>query len=188
MKITIVAANTFTFDARQLRTARALADDGHSVTLVGFAESTLPLRETLAGEFTLVRVDVDRTIASVFRPLPSSVRRLLCGALGIDPAAMSLPSDQARGLDRLRAPLRRIAEIGAHVRRIGPWAAAVSEVTSDTDIFHCKALIALPVIRAAARASEGRYVYDIADIHTEAARLARMPGWFSDARAAPGTA
>ena len=28
------------------------------------------------------------------------------------------------------------------------------------------------------RRTGGRFVYDIADIHTEAARLARMPGWF----------
>ena len=34
------------------------------------------------------------------------------------------------------------------------------------------------MIRAAARRTGGRFVYDIADIHTEAARLARMPGWF----------
>ena len=48
----------------------------------------------------------------------------------------------------------------------------------DADVFACKALIALPVIRAASRRTGGRFVYDIADIHTEAARLARMPAWF----------
>jgi glycosyltransferase involved in cell wall biosynthesis len=48
----------------------------------------------------------------------------------------------------------------------------------DADVYAGKALIALPVIRAAARSSGGGFVYDIADIHTEAARLARMPGWF----------
>ncbi len=47
-----------------------------------------------------------------------------------------------------------------------------------TGVFACKALIALPVIRSAARRTGGRFVYDIADIHTEAARLARMPAWF----------
>jgi hypothetical protein len=38
------------------------------------------------------------------------------------------------------------------------------------------ALPALPVVRAAARRAGGRYVYDIADYQTEAARLARLPG------------
>ena len=45
--------------------------------------------------------------------------------------------------------------------------------------YHCKALIALPVIRRRRRVRRaGGFVYDIADIHTEAARLARMPRWF----------
>ena len=43
-------------------------------------------------------------------------------------------------------------------------------------MFHAKALIVLPVVREAARRLGGRFVYDVADYHTEAARLARMPG------------
>ena len=35
--------------------------------------------------------------------------------------------------------------------------------------------IVLPVVRSAARRLGGRFVYDVADYHTEAARLARMP-------------
>jgi glycosyltransferase involved in cell wall biosynthesis len=46
----------------------------------------------------------------------------------------------------------------------------------ETEVFHAKALITLPVVRAAARRLRGRFVYDVADYHTEAARLARMPG------------
>ena len=64
------------------------------------------------------------------------------------------------------------------MRRVGPWSTAVIGVVPDADIITCKALIAVPVIRAAARRVGGRFVYDIADIHTEAARLARMPAWF----------
>jgi glycosyltransferase involved in cell wall biosynthesis len=71
-----------------------------------------------------------------------------------------------------------MAEILAHARRVGPWSAAVVAAAPDADVYACKALIALPVIRSAARRTGGRFVYDIADIHTEAARLARMPGWF----------
>jgi glycosyltransferase involved in cell wall biosynthesis len=178
VNVTIVAANTFEYDARQLRTAAALAGDGHRVRLVGFAAPGLPARETLEGGIELHRVEVDRTIASVFRPLPSPLRRALAALLGLPFDATVLPPDRPRGADRLRAPLRRIAEIGAHARRVGPWARVVVAATPDAQVFHCKALIALPVIRAAARRTGGRFVYDIADIHTEAARLARMPRWF----------
>ena len=175
LKVTIVAANTFQYDARQLRTARALAGDGHQVTLVGFAATGLPARDVLDGGIALRRVPVDLTIASAFRPLPSAVRRAVARVLGIAPGATALPPTTPHGVDRLRAPLRRLAEIAAHARRVGPWSRAVIDATPDAQIFHAKALIALPVIRAAARRTGGRFVYDIADIHTEAARLARMP-------------
>jgi glycosyltransferase involved in cell wall biosynthesis len=186
VRVTIVAANSFTFDARQQRTAAALAGDGHKVTLVGFAAPKLPTLEELEDGITLRRVPVDLTIASAFRPLPGVARRALVRLLGISPTATQLPPDAPRGLDKLRHPFRRVAEIAAHARRVGPWSKAVLAVSPDADVYHCKALIALPVIRACAAKSTaksnstwgGRFVYDIADIHTEAARLARMPGWF----------
>ncbi len=178
VNVTIVAANTVTFDARQQRTAAALAGDGHAVTLVGFAAPGLPAEELLEGGIVLRRVVVDGTIASAFRPLPGPLRRGICRLLGIAPAAASLPPDAPRGIDRLRHPLRRIAEIAAHARRTGPWSDAVLEVSPNADVYHCKAFIAVPVIRRCAVRAGGRFVYDIADIHTEAARLARMPRWF----------
>jgi glycosyltransferase involved in cell wall biosynthesis len=178
MKVAFVAANTFQYDARQLRTATALAADGHTVTLVGLAGDGLPARERLESGIELRRIALDRTIASAFRPLPPAGRRIVARLLGIDPAAAALPATRAVGLDRLRAPVRRLAEILAHARRVGPWSVAVVAAVPDADVFACKALIALPVIRDAARRTGGRFVYDIADIHTEAARLARMPGWF----------
>ncbi len=178
MNVTIVAANTFTFDARQQRTAAALAGDGHAVTLVGFAAPGLPAEERLADGIVLRRVSVDGSIASVLRPLPGPLRRAVCRLLGVAPGATSLPPDAPRGLDRLRHPFRRLAEIGAHARRVGPWSDAVLAVSPGADVYHCKALIALLVIRRCAAKGGGRFVYDIADIHTEAARLARMPGWF----------
>jgi glycosyltransferase involved in cell wall biosynthesis len=63
----------------------------------------------------------------------------------------------------------------ANVRRAGPWADAVVEAAPNTDVFHAQSLIVLPVVRSAARRVGGRFVYDVADYHTEAARLARMP-------------
>ena len=178
MKVAIVAANTFEFDNRLRRTATALVGDGHEVVLVGFAGPGLAPREELPGGVTLHRVAVDRTIASAFRPLPRRLRRATCRLLGIDPDATGLAPGRPRGADRLRAPLRRLAEIAAHARRVGPWTRAVLAVDPDADVYHCKALIALPVVRAAAGRAGARFVYDVADIHTEAARLARMPGWF----------
>ncbi|HEX5827553.1 MAG TPA: glycosyltransferase [Candidatus Limnocylindrales bacterium] len=178
MKVAFVAANTFQYDARQMRAASAVAGDGHEVVLVGLAGPGLPPHELLDGGLELRRVVVDGTIASAFRPLPSIVRVALARALGFDPAATQLPPARAVGLDRMRAPVRRLVEIVAHARRVGPWSRAVVEAVPDAEIYSCKALIALPVIRAAARRTGGRFVYDIADIHTEAARLARMPAWF----------
>ena len=178
MKVAFVAANTFQYDARQMRAARAVAGDGHEVILVGLAGPGLAARDRLENGIELHRVEVDGTIASAFRPLPAAARRAMARLLGFDPAATQLPPARATGLDRLRAPLRRLVEIVAHARRVGPWSRAVVVAVPDADIYACKALIALPVIRAAARRAGGRFVYDIADIHTEAARLARMPSWF----------
>ena len=178
MKVAFVAANTFQYDARQMRAASAVAGDGHTVTLVGLAGPGLPEHDHLEDGIELRRVAVDGTISSAFRPLPVAARRALARLLGFDPAATQLPPTRTSGLDRLRAPFRRLAEIVAHARRVGPWSRAVVAAVPDADVYACKALIALPVIRAAARRSGGRFVYDIADIHTEAARLARMPAWF----------
>ena len=55
------------------------------------------------------------------------------------------------------------------------WAEAVVEAAPETDVFHAQSLIVLPVVRDAAKRLGGRFVYDVADYHTEAARLARMP-------------
>jgi glycosyltransferase involved in cell wall biosynthesis len=110
-------------------------------------------------------------------------------------------------------------EIAAHQRRVEPWRDAILGVAPDADVYHCKALVALPVVagaaararamaRAGAAARTGRverdgavervgtaaragpppgaeaaaptrgralFAYDLADLHTEAARIARMP-------------
>jgi len=177
LRVAIVAANTFEFDSRLTRTAHALADDGHRVTLVAFAAPGLPEHERLAERLDVRRVAVDRTVVSAVRPLPIPIRRALGRLLGIPAGAVSLPPSAPRGGDRLRAPVRRLVEIVAHVRRAGPWRSAVLRAVPDADVYHCKALIALPVIRGAARSHGARYVYDLADLHTEAARLARMPSF-----------
>lgn len=95
--------------------------------------------------------------------------------MGLDPEATVLPPDTPQGADRLRHPLRRLLEMVANARRVGPWTRAVVAAAPETDVFHSQSLIVLPVVRAAARRLGSRFVYDVADYHTEAARLARMP-------------
>jgi glycosyltransferase involved in cell wall biosynthesis len=135
----------------------------------------LPAEEELAPGVRLRRLDIDRRISAGFNPLPGPVRATLSRAIGLDPAAIVLSPDRPLGLDRLRHPLRRLLEITANARRVGPWTEAVLAAAPDTDVFHAQSLIALPVVRRAAQRLRGRFVYDVADYHTEAARLARMP-------------
>lgn len=175
LHIGIVAANPFLFDSRFLHTALTLAEDGHRVTILGWAGPGLPSEETLAPGVRLVRLDVPRPISDALRPLPRAVRVGICRVVGLDPTASVLPPDRPRGLDRLRHPIRRVLEIRANTRRVGPWTDLVVRAAPDAEVFHCQSLVALPVARAAARRVGGRFVYDVADYHSEAERLARMP-------------
>ncbi len=175
LHVTLVVANTFQFDSRQLRTATTLAADGHRVRILAWSGTDLPVEEALPGGLRLTRIPLDRRVSSALRPLPMTARRLVCRALALDPEAVLLPPDAPRGLDRVRHPLRRLLEVLANARRTGPWADAVVSAAPETQVFHAKALITLPVVREAARRLGGRFVYDVADYHTEAARLARMP-------------
>lgn len=175
LHVTIVAANAFEFDSRFLRTATTLAEDGHILRILGWRGANLPEKETLAPGVELQRLGIDRRISTGLRPLPWSVRAGISRAIGLDPQSIVLPPDQPVGLDRLRHPLRRALELVANVRRAGPWTSAVLAAAPETDVFHAQSLIVLPVVRAAARKLGGRFVYDVADYHTEAARLARMP-------------
>jgi glycogen synthase len=175
LNVTIVAANPFEFDSRFLRSATSLAADGHHLRILGWSAPGLPHEEELAPGVLLTRLDLDRRISSALRPLPQRLRAAVSRLLGLDPEARVLPPDAPRGLDRLRHPLRRLLEVLANARRAGPWAAAVVAAAPETDVFHAQSLIVLPVVRSAARRLDGRFVYDVADYHTEAARIARMP-------------
>jgi glycosyltransferase involved in cell wall biosynthesis len=178
LRVAIVAANTFEYESRLLKTALTLAADGHAVTVVAFAAPGLPAAATLAEGVDLRRVVLDRRIASGLRPLPTTLRSAIVRMTGLAADAEALPAGPARGGDRLRAPLRRGLEILATVRRGGSWAAAVAAAAPQADVAHAKALVALPVARAAVRRTagrRGRFVYDIADLHTESARLVKLP-------------
>jgi glycosyltransferase involved in cell wall biosynthesis len=173
--VTIVAANPFTFDSRFLRSATSLAADGHTVRILGWSGPGLPPEEELAPGVLLTRLDIDRRISSALRPLPGVARGWVSRVIGLDPDATVLPSDAPTGLDRLRHPLRRTLEVIANARRAGPWTDVVVRSAPETDIFHAQSLICLPVVRNASDRLDARFVYDVADYHTEAARLARMP-------------
>jgi glycosyltransferase involved in cell wall biosynthesis len=175
LKVAIVAANQMQFDSRLLHTAMSLAEDGHTVTMLGWSGPGLPTEEAPAPGVRLIRLEVDRRIVTALRPLPRGVQRAVAAVIGLDPEAMLLPPDAPRGLDRLRHPVRRLLEVVANARRVGPWSDAAARAAPRTDVFHAKSLVALPVARASAKRTGGRFVYDVADYHTEAARLARMP-------------
>ncbi len=175
LNITIVAANPFEFDSRFLRSATSLAADGHRLRILGWSAPGLPRQEELAPGVHLTRLEIDRRISIALRPLPRRVRNVICRLIRLDPDAQVLPPDAPRGLDRLRHPVRRILEVIANARRAGPWADVVVGIAPETDVFHAQSLIVLPVVRGAAKRLSARFVYDIADYHSEAARLARMP-------------
>jgi glycosyltransferase involved in cell wall biosynthesis len=175
LNITIVAANPFEFDSRFLRSATSLAADGHRLRILGWSAPGLPRYEELAPGVQLTRLDIDRRIAAGLRPLPRGVQSAICRLIRLDPDAQVLPPDPPRGVDRILHPLRRTLEIIANARRAGPWAEVVVETAPETDVFHAQSLVVLPVVRDAARRLAARFVYDVADYHTEAARLARMP-------------
>lgn len=175
LNVTIVAANPFEFDSRFLRSATSLAADGHRLRILGWSAPGLPAWEELAPGVQLTRLEIDRRISSALRPLPRRLRSAICRLIRLEPDAQVLPPGVARGSDRLLHPVRRALEVIANARRAGPWADAVATTAPETDVFHAQSLIVLPVVREAARRVSGRFVYDVADYHTEAARLARMP-------------
>ncbi len=181
LRVAIVAATTFEYESRLLKTATTLAEDGHAVTVVALAGPGLPAAETLAERVELRRAALDRRIGSGLRPLPGAIRSLFLRTVGLAADAEALPAGPARGADRLRAPFRRGLEILATIRRGRAWAAAVAEAAPGAEVVHAKALIALPVARDAARMTtgrRGRFVYDVADLHTESARLVKLPQVF----------
>jgi len=172
--VAFVTANTFEFDSRTLRTATALTESGLRVVVVAQSAPGLPRKEVVDG-VTVRRPFVDRRISAAFRPFPSLVRSLLARALGIDRRATALRRRRPGLIERARAPLRRAIEILAYRRRIGPWTEAVLAAAPGASVFAAKALVALPVAAGAASRVGGRYVYDVADLHVESGRLARLP-------------
>jgi glycosyltransferase involved in cell wall biosynthesis len=173
--VAYVTANTFEFDSRIQRAAAALVERGWSVTVVAHEAAHLPAHETLPNGIRVRRPPVDRRPVAALRPLPGWARGAIGRALGLDPDAITLPQPGPGLLERLRGPLRRGLEILAYRRRIGPWSAAVLDSAPDARIFTAKALVALPVIAAAAAARGGAYAYDVADLHVESGRLVHLP-------------
>ncbi len=104
---------------------RTLAEDGHRVRILAWGDGHLPTHEQLGAGVELQRIDLDRRISSALRPLPVTLRRVICRAIGLDPERTVLSPEPSQGLDRLRHPVRRLLEVVANARRVGPWADAV---------------------------------------------------------------
>ena len=79
----------------------------------------------------------------------AAIGSALSRAIGLDPEATALPPRGRGVFERVRAPVRRAAEILAYRQRVRPWAAAVVAAV-PADIYSAKALVALPVVREAA--------------------------------------
>ena len=177
LSVCFVTVNTFEYDSRTLRAARALAADGHRVSVVAQQGPGLAADEMIDGGVRVLRPDIDRRISGAFTWRKGRYRTRLSRAIGLDPEATALPPRGRGVLERVRAPVRRAAEILAYRQRVRPWAAAVVAAV-PADIYSAKALVALPVVREAAHRTGGRFVYDIADLHVESGRLAHLPGVF----------
>ncbi len=177
LRVAIVAANGRSSSSPGCRkTALSLAEDGHAVTVVAFAGDG-PGRDaaTLA----------DRVQPSPGDPRPADRDRASTAAPARshrDPAGRRPRSRRPRRCRRRRRGRRSAPGGGSGaVSRSwppsdapGPGRDAVAGAAPDAEVVHAKALIALPVARAAARRTTGRagrYVYDVADLHTESARL-----------------
>ena len=92
LRVAIVAANTFEYESRLLKTAQTLADDGHRVTVVAFAGPGLPAAVSLGDRIELRRIELDRRIGEGLRPLPGPVRSAVLRAVGLAPDATALPT------------------------------------------------------------------------------------------------
>ena len=178
LRVCFVTANTFEYDSRTLRAAQSLAADGHEVVVVAQRGPGLADEETLAGGIRVVRPEIDRRISSAFVVQPHRLRRpfrlAVSRALALDPEATVLRPRGPGPVEAVRAPLRRAAEISPTAgesnrgqapswRRLRPTSTARrlwSRSRSSGE---------------AAHRSGGRFVYDIADLHIESGRLARLP-------------
>ena len=89
LRVAIVAANTFEYESRLLKTAQTLAGDGHRVTVVAFAGPGLPATASLGDRIELRRIELDRRIGEGLRPLPGPIRSVVLRAVGL--AAARLP-------------------------------------------------------------------------------------------------
>ncbi len=178
LRVCFVTANTFEYDSRTLRAAQALLAEGHQVAVVAQRRPGLADQETLAGGIKVIRPPLDRRISTAFLLAPDRLREPIRLAvsriLALDPEATVLPQRGPGLVESVRAPLRRAAEILAYRRRIDAWARAVVDA-APADVYSAKALVALPVVRSAAHRTGGQFVYDIADLHIESGRLARLP-------------
>ena len=180
LHVCFVTANTFEYDSRTLRAAQALAADGHRVTVVALEGPGLAGRGDPGRRHPSRPAQrSDRRISSAFRPLPmrdptepgSRCSASMLEAIALPPRGRRLRSsgsaDPSDGRSR-SSPIAGGWGRGRRSRRRPRPRTPTSSAPRRSS--RCRSS-ARPPRRAGAR-----FVYDIADLHIESGRLARLPG------------
>lgn len=136
--------NTVAADARVIKEAATLSQNGHGVWVIGMREGAQPVHDVMEG-FSVLRVRKD------------PVRREI-------EARSRTPGRLRRALDPL---VLGFALVDYYVRALR------HALRLSADVYHAHDLVTLPVAWAAARLRSARVVYDAHELFTELGRLGR---------------
>jgi len=159
--------NDMTVDARVLKEAASLRDDGHAVTIVGVTRPGTPRdveREPRDG-FEIVRVPLPRwRWWWRWLRLPSRIWSMVKAR-----STHAREGERMDGLDWLA--MWRFGTLG--------WARAAAKVAGPADVYHGHDLTGLPAAVFARRAHNGaaRVVYDSHELYLESAATVGRPAW-----------
>jgi len=159
--------NDMTVDARVLKEAASLRDDGHAVTIVGVTRPGTPRdveREPRDG-FEIVRVPLPRwRWWWRWLRLPSRIWSMV--------KARSIHAREGERMDGLDwLAMWRFGTLG--------WARAAAKVAGPADVYHGHDLTGLPAAVFARRshAPSARLVYDSHELYLESAATVGRPAW-----------
>lgn len=153
MRVCMIVRNPAVRDARVLKEARALADAGYDLTLIGTAEPGVPIGEERDG-FRIRRVE----------PVPSWVRRLARRPAIPTQATEASPSASP-------SPAKR-PQFQAAVRdSIVTMRLTAAALETPADVYHAHDLNTLQAGFRAARRHGARLVYDAHELYPELAGL-----------------